>query len=98
MSSDEAFLEQILAALGAAGLEAIVVGTTAAILQDAPLMTRDVDLLVRDTPLNRGKLISFAKTLGASIVETSPLTGVITLVGATAPVDIRVKRALESVE
>lgn len=53
MSSDESFLQDVVAALDRVGLEAIVVGTVAGVLNGAPVMTQDLDLLVRDTPKNR---------------------------------------------
>src|ERR1700722_16849568 len=56
MSSDELFLSQLLAALAAVKLEALVVGSAAAVLQGAPVMTQDVDLLVGNTQRNREKL------------------------------------------
>jgi len=49
-SSDDSFLRDLVRALEVTGLEAIIVGSTAAVLQGAPVMTQDVDLLVRDTP------------------------------------------------
>jgi hypothetical protein len=89
MSSDEAFLVQLLGALDAAGLEAIVVGTTAAILQGVPILTEDVDLLIRDTPKNRQKLEDLCATLGVSRpIEISPASPTLRLVGADVDVDI----------
>ena len=41
MSSDEAFVEEVLAALGDCGSEAIVVGSVAALLQGVPVATED---------------------------------------------------------
>jgi hypothetical protein len=56
MSSDEAFVVRVLAALKSAKLEAVVVGNVAAILQGVPVTTQDLDLLVRDTPRNQQKI------------------------------------------
>jgi hypothetical protein len=73
MSSDEAFLELLLQALHDSGLEAIVVGTVAAVLQGAPIMTQDVDLLIRDTARNRGKLDKLCAAPGeVQLVQPSP--------------------------
>jgi len=47
MSSDEAFVLEVLAALRDSGVEAIVVGSVAALLQGAPLTTDDMDVLIR---------------------------------------------------
>ena len=88
MSSDEAFLVQVLAALAAAKLEAIVVGNVAAVLQGAPVTTHDVDLLVRDTPLNRRKVAEFAAALGARPREVAPHSDVLRIDTVAAPVDI----------
>jgi len=56
MSPDEVFLEKLLEALEKARLEALVVGATAAVMQGAPVLTSDIDILVRDTPSNRRKI------------------------------------------
>jgi len=56
MSSDESFLREVMVALDRVGLEALVVGTVAAVLNGAPVMTQDLDLLIRDTPKNREKI------------------------------------------
>lgn len=66
MSSDEAFLERVAAALEDSGLDAVVVGNAGAILCNAPVLTDDVDLLMRDTPSNRRKLEVFARQIGGS--------------------------------
>jgi hypothetical protein len=89
MSSDELFLVRLLKALDASALEAIVVGTTAAVLQGAPVMTQDVDLLIRDTVKNREKIPLLCQFLGeARAVEVSPLSKTITLLGPEVPVDL----------
>lgn len=79
--ADQSFLVELLRALQATGLEAIVVGSTAAILQGVPILTEDVDLLVRDTPSNRAKLDRLAEELGrARPVPISPMTSAVRLV------------------
>ena len=88
MSADEDFIRQLERALRAVGLEGVLVGTGAAILQGVPLLTEDLDLLVRDTPLVRKKLDRLAKELGGAWVEVSPLTRARRLVGLRAGVDI----------
>lgn len=87
MSSDELFLTTLLRALAAEQLEAIIVGTTAAVLQGAPVMTQDVDLLIRGTRRNREKLEALCRRLGAHAVAHD-LAGVQTLVGADIPIDV----------
>jgi predicted nucleotidyltransferase len=82
MSHDEAFVVELLRALEASGLEAIIVGTTAAVLQGVPLMTEDVDILIRDTPRNREKLARLGAELGrARPIEHSPLSRTLRIVG-----------------
>jgi hypothetical protein len=89
MSSDEAFVAELLRALEAAGLEAIIVGSVAAVMQGAPITTRDVDLLIRDTPKNRAKLEALGAALGgARPIQQSELSPVLTFLGARVPVDI----------
>lgn len=82
-------LESVLGALAEAKLEAVVVGATAAVLQGAPLMTADVDLLVRDTPRNREKFQAFAVALGASRPRlVSDLSTALTIEGGPVPLDL----------
>lgn len=89
MSFDEDFLSQLVTALAQARLEAIIIGNVAGILQGAPVLTQDVDLLVRDTPLNRKKLRAFAQALGGSGPDTiSGLTRVQRILGTAVPIDI----------
>lgn len=89
MSSDEAFVLKVLEALEVSQLEAIVVGSMAAILQGVPLTTLDLDLLVRDTPLNQKKLRDVGKALGAGPpIELSTFARVLTFSAAHVPVDV----------
>jgi hypothetical protein len=89
MSSDESFLHDVVAALDRVGLEAIVVGTVAGVLNGAPVMTQDLDLLVRDTPKNREKIGKLSAALRiAAPVEVSELSRALTLIGGALPIDI----------
>jgi hypothetical protein len=88
MSSDEAFVEEVLAALQGCGIEAIVVGGVAAALQGAPITTEDIDVLVRDTPRNREKLKRLEETLGQKAVPISPLSTSLRIPSPRAHVDI----------
>jgi hypothetical protein len=89
MSLDETFLEKLLESLDQVGLEALIVGSTAAVLQGAPLMTQDIDLLVRDTPLVRQKLEKLGEVLKAARpASVSELSSALTILGAEIPVDI----------
>ncbi len=87
-SSDEAFVLVVLAALEQTGLEALVVGSVAAVLQGSPVTTQDLDLLVRDTPANRRKIERLGQCLGARPREVSSLTNVLRIDAAGAPVDL----------
>lgn len=85
----ESFLATLAGALRKVKLEAIVVGNVASILNGAPVLTQDIDLLVRDTPLNRKKLRQFAALLGGSGPSPiSELTRFERIYGAAVPVDI----------
>jgi hypothetical protein len=89
MSPDEVFLEQLLLALAEAKLEALLVGSVAGVLHGAPVMTRDVDLLIRDTALNRKKLLTLAKALRAARpTPVSELSRTVTILGGALPVDV----------
>ncbi len=89
MSPDELFFVRLLAALEKVRLEYVVVGMAAASLQGAPIMTQDVDLLVRDTPLSRNRIDELAKEIGAGRpVRVSELSTTLSLIGADAPVDV----------
>jgi predicted nucleotidyltransferase len=93
MSPDERFLESVLKALETVHLEAIIVGATAAIMQDAPVLTRDIDLLIRDTELNRRKLDALSRELGgAPPTSVSELTSTLRILGTEIPIDILLDR------
>ena len=47
-------------------LQAVVIGNAASMLNGAPVTTQDIDLLIRDTKLNRRKLARFAAEIGAA--------------------------------
>ncbi len=99
MSPDESFIVQILRALQTSGLEAIIVGNAAAAIQGAPVTTQDVDLLVRDTPVNRDKIVQFCAALGlAKPIEVSPLTTAQTILGGPWPIDLLFDRLVGGLE
>jgi hypothetical protein len=94
-SVDEIFLAKVAVALQKARLEAIVVGNVASILNDAPVLTQDIDLLVRDTKLNRKKLSQLAKELGGSGPGyVSGLTSTERIYGTSVPIDILYDRMI----
>jgi len=85
----ETFLTALATELRRARIEAIVVGNMASILNGAPVLTQDVDLLVRDTPLNRKKLKRLAVAMGG--VGPEPISGLTSterIYGALVPIDI----------
>lgn len=88
MSSDEAFLAELARALQRAELEVLIVGSMAAALQGANVMTQDVDLLIRDTHLNRNRLARLCDALGCRAVRLSPLTETVSLAGLAVGVDV----------
>jgi predicted nucleotidyltransferase len=79
---------EVLAALEQTKLEALVVGSVAAVLQGSPVTTQDLDLLIRDTPANRRKIEKLGQCLGARPREISSLTNVLRIDAASAPVDL----------
>jgi hypothetical protein len=79
-------VRQLARSLRAVRLEAVLVGTGAAILQGVPLLTEDLDLLVRDTPLVHKKLDLLARELGGAWIQLSPLSRARRLVGLRAGV------------
>ncbi len=89
MSSDEAFVEEILGALRACGIEAIVVGSVAALLQGAAVKTENiVEVLVRDTPENRERLRRLEELLGRQAFQISPLSRTLRIPTPSAHVDV----------
>jgi hypothetical protein len=87
-SSDLDRVRRVAEALAEARLEAVVVGCTAAIFHMAPLLTLDLDLLVRDTPLNRKKLRRVAEILKVPPpLQLSEVSDVVHLEPGPIPVD-----------
>lgn len=72
----------------ACGLESVVVGSVAALLQGAPLTTDDMDILIRDSPRNREKLRDLEGRLGGRAVELSPLSRAVRITTPEAHLDI----------
>ena len=95
-SSDisEKTLVALAKALRAVRLEAVVIGNSASMLNGAPVTTQDIDLLIRDTRLNRRKLARFAKAIGgAAPMPVSELSKVEWIEGSLAvPVEIHYDR------
>ncbi|HEX4386875.1 MAG TPA: hypothetical protein VH083_28165 [Myxococcales bacterium] len=81
-------------ALRVTKLEAVVIGNSASMLNGAPVTTQDIDLLIRDTTLNRKKLARFANEIGGSMPTlVSELSKVESIEGGLAvPVEIHYDR------
>lgn len=94
-AADESFLATLAAALRASKIEAIVVGNVAAALSDAPVLTQDVDLLVRGTKLNRRKLKSLATAMGGTgPLKISELSSSERIYGTQVPIDVLYDRMI----
>ena len=88
MSFDESFLAELLEALSTSGLEVVLIGNTAAILHGVPVMTQDVDLMVRDHTRLEEKLNQFAKAFGVRLTRPyEPTSQVIRAIGRPVMVD-----------
>ena len=88
-SRDETFLEALAEALTETRLDAVIVGNTASVLHGAPVMTQDVDLLVRSTKVNRAKLDQLATRLGGARPQpVSELDSALRIHGTQVPIDI----------
>jgi hypothetical protein len=76
-----------------ARLEAVLIGNSASMLNGAPVTTQDIDLLIRDTKINRRKLARFAEEIGGSPMPVSGLSKVEVIEGDLAvPVEIHFDR------
>jgi hypothetical protein len=62
----EVTLLELARALRLVRLEAVVIGNSASMLHGAPVTTQDIDLLIRDTALNRKKLARLAGEIGGA--------------------------------
>jgi predicted nucleotidyltransferase len=88
MSFDESFLIELTEALSQADLQVIFIGNAAAILLGAPVLTLDVDLMVRDHPRLQKKLQKFAEIFGVTLTQPyEPVSRVIRAVGRPVGVD-----------
>jgi hypothetical protein len=87
-------LNTLARALRVVRLQAVVIGNSASMLNGAPVTTQDIDLLVRDTKLNRRKLARFAREIGGSEPRpVSELSSVEWIEGGLAvPVEIHFDR------
>jgi hypothetical protein len=93
---EQALLAQIVSAIHAVHLDAILIGNAAAALQGAPVTTRDIDFFVRDSPATAKKIMLLAARLGGLAVTrpAEPLSRMVRLIGM--PVEIDFTFALSS--
>ena len=97
MSFEESVLLELMRAVHDVGLDAIVVGNSAAALHGVPITTQDIDLFVRDTPRNDEKIKQLVATLGEHVRASRPFepsSRMIRIEGL--PVDIDIVFALSS--
>jgi predicted nucleotidyltransferase len=88
MSFDEKFLSELVEAVSQAGLQIIIIGNAAAILHGVPVLTQDVDFMVRDHPQLEKKLKNFAKIFGAALTRPyEPSSQMIRVVGLPVQID-----------
>jgi hypothetical protein len=72
MSFEESILVQLLKALRHVQLDAVVVGNAAAALHGVPITTQDIDLFIRDTPINDQKIKQLLGVLGNQVQASRP--------------------------
>lgn len=69
MPDVQAELEQLLATLAGAGVEFILIGGAAALIQGAPITTQDLDIVHRRDPTNVARLLTTLEQLDASMLD-----------------------------
>jgi predicted nucleotidyltransferase len=88
MSFDEKLLLELVEATAQAGLQVILIGNMAAIVHGAPVLTRDVDFMVREHPQLEKKLQKFAQIYGVKLTRPyEPMSKVVRAVGRPVGVD-----------
>ena len=102
MSFDENVLAEVVHGVAEAGLQVIIIGNAAAILHGVPVMTQDIDFMVRDHPQLEKKLRTFADLFGAALTRPyEPSSQMIRAVGLPVQVDfvlqLSSRRSFESV-
>jgi hypothetical protein len=88
MSFDESFLNELVEAVAEAGLQVIFIGNAAAVLHGVPVLTQDVDLMVREHPQLSKKLEKFAEIFNVKLIEPyQPFSKVLRAAGRSVGVD-----------
>lgn len=101
MSIDERLVVNVVEAAARVRLDCVLIGNVAAILQDVPVLTQDIDLFVRDTPRNQRKIRAFAEQFGETVWQPHELSNMLRLVTPDIIVDfvfqLSSRRKFESV-
>lgn len=88
MSFDERFMAELMEAVAQAGLQVIIIGNAAAILHGVPVLTQDIDLMVRNQPELEKKLQRFAEIFGVTLTRPyEPTSHIIRAFGKPVSVD-----------
>jgi predicted nucleotidyltransferase len=88
MSFDEGFLAELVEAVAQCDLQVVIIGNAAAILHGVPVLTQDVDVMVRDHLQLEKKMKKFAQTFGVSLTRPyEPTSRVIRGAGRSVGVD-----------
>jgi predicted nucleotidyltransferase len=88
MSFDEGFLAELVEAIAESGLQVILIGNAGAILHGVPVLTQDVDLMIREHAQLDRKLKDFARKFGVTLTRPyEPVSRVIRAVGRPVAVD-----------
>jgi hypothetical protein len=88
MYFDEEFLAELVEAIAQAELQVIMIGNAAAIVHGVPVLTKDVDFMVRDHPQLEKKLKKFAQSFGVTLTRPyEPLAKVIRAMGRRVGID-----------
>ncbi|HEX9652545.1 MAG TPA: hypothetical protein VGA99_02445 [bacterium] len=81
-------MNELVEAVAEAGLQVVFIGNAAAVLHGVPVLTQDVDLMVREHPQLSKKLTRFAEIFGVKLTEPyQPVSKVIRAVGRSVGID-----------
>lgn len=101
MSIDERLVVKVVEVAARVRLDCVLIGNVAAILQDVPVLTQDIDLFVRDTPRNQQKIRAFAEQFGEAVWQPHELSNMLRMATPDILVDfvfeLSSRRKFESV-
>jgi hypothetical protein len=84
---DENFWAELIEAIEQAEMEVVLVSNAVSLAQEAPVLFKEVDLLVNDHPQLQNKLKKFAEVFGVALTRYSPLANVVRAVGRSVEID-----------